>query len=245
MTNDLPTDYPSWSDAEPPRPTPAPLAPPPRPRYPAADEPLERTRAEAAGVDEDYTVHALEDDPDAPLDATVEPPEDENGQPVAPWRITDLGAATWASEKARAALNEIARVDAWEKAEIARIKEVADALRRPDRRTADYMLDRLGEYLTAERAAGRTTRKTLPLPGGTVKLTSRHPLVEVNTAAFVAWAERSAPHLLRVKTEINKAELNRVATLADDGVVTLDGEIVEGATWTAQPDSVTFAPEGE
>src|SRR5690606_20923446 len=89
--------------------------------------------------------------------------------------------------------------------------------------------------------AGRKT-KSLTLPGGTIKLTARQPRVDVDDDAFLAWAkEAGRADLVRVKESVDKAALKKAAQLAEDGLVVIDGEIVPGASWEPQGESVSFA----
>lgn len=171
-------------------------------------------------------------------------PDDAPDQPTEGWSITGLETAAWASRKAAAARRKQAEVRAWAAAEKARIDAVAASEAARFERDAEFFEGHLADYLAREIAAGRKT-KSLELPGGTIKLTARQPKIDVDAEAFLPWAAQSHPDLVRTKVEVDKATLKKVATLADDGVVVIDGEIVPGATWEAQGDSATFTPTVE
>lgn len=171
-------------------------------------------------------------------------PVDAPTQPVEGWVITNLELAAWASRKAAEARGNIARVAAWGQREIARIQDIVLAETMRFEYDANFFEGHLADYLAREIAAGRKT-KSLELPGGTIKLTARQPKIDVDAEAFLPWAAQSRPDLVRTKVEVDKATLKKVATLADDGVVVIDGEIVPGATWEAQGDSATFTPTVE
>lgn len=166
-------------------------------------------------------------------------PEDAPDHPTEGWSITGLETAAWASRKAAAAQRKIAEVKAWGEAEKARIDAIVAAETKRFEEWAAFFEAHLADFLKREIAAGRKT-KSLELPGGTIKLTARQPKVDVEPEAFLAWAVEGRPDLVRVKREVDKTALKRLATLADDGVVVIDGEIVPGATWEAQDDSATF-----
>jgi len=166
-------------------------------------------------------------------------PVDAPDQPTEGWSITGLETAAWASRKAAAAHREIARWKAWAEGEKARIDAIVAAEAKRAEDDASFFEHHLAAYLRAEIEAGRKT-KSMELPGGTIKLTARQPRLDVDADAFLAWAVTSRPEFVRVKQEVDKTALKRAATLADDGVVVVDGEIVPGATWEPQDDSASF-----
>lgn len=167
-------------------------------------------------------------------------PTDAPDQPTEGWSITGLETADWASEKAAAARREIARYKAWGEAKKARIDAIVTAETKRFEEDALFFEGHLAVYLQAEIAAGRKT-KSLGLSGGTIKLTARQPRVDVDDDALLAWAKESGrADLVRVKESVDKSALKKVAELAEDGVVVIDGEIVPGASWEAQSDSVSF-----
>jgi len=168
-------------------------------------------------------------------------PTDAPDQPTEGWSITGLETAAWASRKAAAARRKQAEVKAWGEREKARIDEIVAAEAKRHEDDAAFFEYHLGAYLRAEVEAGRKT-KSLTLPGGTIKLTARQPRVDVEEDAFLAWAKESnRADLVRVKESVDRAALKKAAQLAEDGVVVIDGEVVPGASWEEQGDSVSFA----
>jgi len=165
-------------------------------------------------------------------------------QPTEGWSITGLETAAWASRKAAAARRKQAEVKAWGEAEKARIDAIVAAETKRFEEWAAFFEAHLADFLKREIAAGRKT-KSIELPGGTIKLTARQPRLDVDADQFVAWAVASRPDLVRTKQEPDKAALKKAAQLAEDGVVVIDGEIIPGATWEAQDDSVSFAVNEE
>ena len=172
-------------------------------------------------------------------------PDDVPDQPTEGWSITGLETAAWASRKAAAAHREIQRWKTWAEGEKARIDAIVAAGTQRCEEDAAFFEGHLAVYLQAEIAAGRKT-KSMALPGGTIKLTARQPKVDLDDDAFLAWAkETGRAELVRVKESIDKSALKKAAELAEDGVVVIDGEIVPGASWEAQSDSVSFAVNEE
>lgn len=173
------------------------------------------------------------------LEASLRP-DDAPDQPTEGWSITGLETADWASEKAAAARREIARYKAWGEAKKARIDAIVAA-------ETKRFEGHLAVYLQSEIAAGRKT-KSLTLSGGTIKLTARPARVDWNEEEVLLWARvNDRTDLFRVKESLDKNALKKAATLAEDGVVVIDGEIVPGAAWEAQEDSASFTvnEEGE
>lgn len=168
-------------------------------------------------------------------------PDDAPDHPTEGWSITGLETAAWASRKAAAARQQQERVKVWADAEKARVDAIAASEAARFERDAAFFETHLAAFLRSEIAAGRKT-KSLELPGGTIKVTARQPKLDVEPEAFLAWAVASRPEFVRIKHEVDKAALKRLATLADDGLVLVDGEIVPGASWEAQEDSATFVP---
>ena len=181
------------------------------------------------------------------LEGALRPPDAPQGPDAVGsegWSITGLETAAWASRKAAAARRKALEVQEWLDREVARLRDVALTEMVRFEEDAAFFEHHLAAYLAAEIKAGRKT-KSLDLPGGTIKLTARQPRVDVEPEAFLAWAVEHRPDLVRLKQEVDRAGLKRAATLAEDGVVVLDGEVVPGASWEAQEDSASFvvAPE--
>ena len=159
-----------------------------------------------------------------------------------PWRINTLDAATWASRKAATAERRLEQIKAWRKAEEARIAQVFDRMAAEPQNTLDFMTAALADYLQREITAGNLgDKKSLPLMGGTIKLTAARKIPTIkDEAAFITWAKATRPDLIRTTEAVDKNALNQAATLAEDGIVTIDGEIIETLEWTAEPDKASF-----
>ena len=172
-------------------------------------------------------------------------PTDAPDQPTEGWSITGLETADWASEKAAAARREIARYKAWGEAKKARIDAIVAAETKRFEEDAAFFEGHLAVYLQSEIAAGRKT-KSLTLSGGTIKLTARPARVDWNEEEVLLWARvNDRTDLFRVKESLDKNALKKAATLAEDGVVVIDGEIVPRASWEAQEDSASFSVKEE
>lgn len=174
-------------------------------------------------------------------------PADAPDQPTEGWSITGLETAAWASRKAAAAHREIARWKTWAEGEKARIDAIVAAETKRAEDDASFFEHHLAAFLRGEIEAGRKT-KSLTLPGGTISLRALQPKVTTVDDELIAWAKSSGrDDLVRVTTKeaLDKKALTKAAELAEDGVVVIDGEIVPGASWEAQSDSVSFAVNEE
>lgn len=170
-------------------------------------------------------------------------PDDPDAEP---WRVDSLDRAAWASRKLHAAYARVAKVDAWHKAEQERLAGVAQRMKANSLATIEFLEGQLGAYLLAEIEAGELGgRKSLALPGGTIKAQSAKRLPTItNAEAFLAWAKKAGrTDLIRTKDEVDKAALNAAVTITDEGDVLIDGEIVEGAAYEPQPAKISFAPK--
>jgi len=121
----------------------------------------------------------------------------------AAWALRRLAKAAEAQKAARALADERkALIDAWADAEVARHEQ--------DRSYFESLL--VGYVAERNRYDGV---KTINLPGGVLRARKTPAKVEVDSAAFVAWAtEAGRDDLLRIKAEPDKAKI-KAASLED------------------------------
>lgn len=163
---------------------------------------------------------------DAPTDPAPEGEERER------FTIGDDAAAGWAMRKLAALRKRQAEVDAIARDEIARIEAWHLAASGALVADTNYFTGLLTHYAHVEREAHG--RKSISLPYGTVRSRAGSRRVEVtDDVAFLAWAEQSAPTLIRVRKEPDKAAIRQTFDAADDMVVDpATGEVVPGITVT-------------
>lgn len=149
----------------------------------------------------------------------------------AAWALGRLAKAMEAQDAARALANERkALIDAWADAEVARHEH--------DRSYFESLL--VGYVAERNRYDGV---KTINLPGGVLKARKTLAKVEVDNAAFVAWASEAGRNdLLRTKVEPDKTKI-KAATIEDGEAlphvaVDLGGDVTYSVT-------VTRREEGE
>ena len=158
------------------------------------------------------------------------------------WRITTDDEAAWVSRKAQKAHRELARVEAWEEREIARVKAVAARERTPYERDIEWAEGQLHVWLDGLIREGRN-KKSMELPGGRVAVRSRPPRLEIDDETVaLEWLHERGAGYVRVKESVDKAAL-RKHLVVDGTTVALDtGEPVEWARFEPQEDSVSFTP---
>lgn len=154
-----------------------------------------------------------------------------------PFTIDDDSKADWAMRK----LASIRRKQAANKAifdrEVLRVAEWLDKVNTALERDAEWFEANLRPYALLQRSEGR---KSVVLPHGTIKTTAGRPKVEIeNEETFVTWAKDSAPDLLRIKTEIDKKNLNALIT-EENQVISTQGEIVPAVRVIPAEASVSF-----
>ena len=146
------------------------------------------------------------------------------------FRITDESGATWALRKITQKQRLIAEHVALAEKERARIDRWLGEVNGPLESDADYLEALLVEY-HAGVLAGDGARRTIKLPTGTLKARKAPDKVEVNTDAFLPWAKREHPELVRVKEEPDKPALKKLLVPdAPDGkpIDSTTGELIPG-----------------
>lgn len=181
---------------------------------------------------------------DEPLisdDVLTGPPEDTEHVVLGGWEEVEWAFRRLA--RSRVALDQLAdryaemvgRIEQWYEREAA-----------ADRRAVDYLTGLLERYGEASRLLDPRTA-TLRFPSGTIKTTWRkEPRVVIeDEQAAIAWVllhlRDEAPEMLHQKLTLRITELRKRVQIADDTVITSDGEVVEGVT--VEPPAITATIE--
>ena len=160
------------------------------------------------------------------------------------WKVDGLETASWAARKAASAASEIRAIDAWEAAEIDRVRAAAATERKRHQNDLEFFEGALGQYLAQLVREGRKT-KTLDLPAGRVTLRALPPQLTLDEDRALAWA-RQTGQFVRTKESFDKSAFRKRAELVEGGmVVTPDGEVADWATWSEQPQAARFTPTEE
>ena len=154
-----------------------------------------------------------------------------------PFIVDDDSKADWAMRK----LASIRRKQADNKAifdkEIQRVTEWLEKVNTALERDAEWFEANLKPYALLQRSEGR---KSVVLPHGTIKTTAGRVKFDIeNEEQFIAWAETSAPELVRIKKEIDKKALGAL-NQSEDKVISTQGEIVPSVKVVPAEVSVSF-----
>ena len=145
------------------------------------------------------------------------------------FRVRDLGSANWSMRKLQAIRSRQAELEDFARAEIERISVwLAEELDRHEKQADRFegLLIDYHRHLLAE----DDKRKTVRLPGGSLKARKSPDQWEIDTERFLPWAEKERPDLIRIKKEVDRAATKRVLIAPEgaDYAVTADGEFVPG-----------------
>ena len=137
--------------------------------------------------------------------------------------VNDDSKADWAIRKLAQVRRKQAENKALAEAENKRVTEWLQTVNTSLESDATYFELCLRPYALLQRSEGR---KTVTLPHGTIKTTAGRPKVEIlDEQALIDWGLASCGDIIRVKTEIDKKNLNALIT-EDNQVISTQGEIV-------------------
>jgi hypothetical protein len=121
--------------------------------------------------------------------------------------------------------------------ELQRVQEWLSKVNTALERDAEWFEANLKPYALLQRSEGR---KSVVLAHGTIKTTAGRAKVEIESEEkFIEWAKQFNPELLRIKTEIDKKNLNALIT-EDNQIISTQGEIVPSVRVIPAEPSVSF-----
>lgn len=167
--------------------------------------------------------------------------EENNDETKERFKVKDLDAANWCFRKLKAiedkkreikylADKERTRITEWEKEELKAFKS-----------STDYFEMLLEDYYRELR--GVDSKAKLSTPYGKVTSRKQQPKWNYEEDKTLEWLKENDISLIRIKEEVNKAELKKKFNINGTQVVTEDGEIVEGITIEEREDSVVIKVE--
>ena len=149
------------------------------------------------------------------------------------FKITDLETANWAFRKLKAIenkKNEIEELAKKEiepyKLEISRIEEWKDAELKSFDRSINFFNYLLEGYYREQRKIDPKFKVSTPY--GKVTSRKQQPKWNYEEDRLLGWLKVNDLELVRVKEEVDKAELKKKYQVVSGNVVTENGEIVEG-----------------
>ena len=113
-----------------------------------------------------------------------------------------------------------------------KIKELDE---RTERRTGNLKALLMDYMQTVKPTKQTKTQTQYELLSGKLVWKKQQSLYERDEAALLAWAETTAPELVKVKKEVSWADLKKQADVSGDKLL-LDGEIIPGVTVVERED---------
>ena len=151
------------------------------------------------------------------------------------FRITDDLMADWAVEKINAARAERDRLVSLVQEKIEQLEEKRKLYIVNFEDDTSYLRSKLMEYFSTVKTQDTKTMKKYKLVSGTLVLKKQQAVYERDEGALLAWAETTAPELVKVKKEVSWADLKKQADVSGDKLL-LDGEIIPGVTVVERED---------
>lgn len=180
--------------------------------------------------------------PDPELDALVDRVENEDDTEADAYLIVDLLRADKAMDVLRKLDAKKAEMEALYRARLDELDEFRDAHLRRDARVRSFFAARLEDF-HRRRLAEDPKAVTIHLTGGTLKSNAGQPTwTYSDEAAFIAWAEREWPDLLRTDPKVDRNAVKAAFrdSVKDGRAVTGHGEMVPGLV--VEPAQRTFTP---
>ena len=151
------------------------------------------------------------------------------------FRITDDLMADWAVEKINAARAERDRLVSLVQEKIEQLQEKRQLYIVNFEENTSYLRAKLMDYFQTVKTQDTKTMKKYKLVSGTLVLKKQQSVYERDEGALLAWAETTAPELVKVKKEVSWADLKKQADVSGDKLL-LDGEIIPGVTVVERED---------
>ena len=181
----------------------------------------------AKGMFEDYVLN--------PETLEYEPFDDVDLKPER-FIIDNDKKADWAIEKIK---DERAEFDRLEKIALDRIAElnqrVKDLQERTERRTGNLKALLMDYMQTVKPTKQTKTQTQYELLSGKLVMKKQQPEYVRDETALLAWAEQTAPELVKVKKEVSWGDLKKQADVSGKSLL-LDGEVIPGVIVVERPD---------
>lgn len=154
------------------------------------------------------------------------------------YKITNLDSANWALRKLKAIQEKEGEIKELTEREIERINNWAKSELDSLGANTNFFEGLLMEYFVSEKE--KDPKFKISTPYGKVSSRKSQPKWNYEDDRVLKWLKENDKELIRIKEEINKAELKKKYRVMNGQVVTEDGEIIEGITVIEQPDSISI-----
>jgi len=155
------------------------------------------------------------------------------------FKITNLEQANWAFRKIAAFKKKQKENENLAKAEIERITNWLKNENEKIQRSIEFFEMLIAEYLTTERQ--KDPKFKLSTPYGKATFRKQQPKWNYDDIALLNWLKQNnMQEYIRIKEEVNKAELKKVLKVEGNKAITEDGVVVEGITIEEQPEKLVI-----
>lgn len=157
------------------------------------------------------------------------------------FRIETEEGLTWAFRKLRQVRLDMSAVADTAQKELQRIQDWQQSRMEDLQRNDDYFAGLIADYYRRLLEANPKAKCTTPYGSATKRTATKWAYGD--EGKLVETLQEASPELIHTKYELDKAALKKVATVLDDGRVTLDGELLDGVTATRET-TITIKTEG-
>lgn len=154
--------------------------------------------------------------------------------------VQDDAAAEWCLKKIREAENDRQK---WHEHYGEQLKKIDESTEE----TIGYFTGLLAEYFDKVPHKTTKTQESYALPSAKLVRKQQQPQFDLDDEKVIIWlSDIGRQDLLKAKVSVDWAKLKKLVTITPDGhgVMTDDGEIIDGITVTMRPDVFKVEMEG-
>lgn len=159
------------------------------------------------------------------------------------FRVTDLDTANWCFRKLQALKHQKNEFENLAQAEMDRIQNWLEARLQTLIRQEEFFNNLLQEYALVQRAADPKFK--ISTPYGKVSFRKQQPKWNYKDETVLnSLKAASLTDFIKIKEEVNKAELKKAAKVVNGNVLIADtGELIEGIEVVEQPEAIKIEVE--
>ena len=158
------------------------------------------------------------------------------------WKVDSMSAANWAMEKIRARRAEMTELKKFADAKKAQIDEWLQEQTESLQDEVEFFEAKLKPFV-ADMLEGKKT-KTLKFPCGACSFKKSAPKFTKDDEVLTQWEMLNEKDNINTKYSVNWADFKKTLQYAQDGnMISADGEVVPGLTYSVEEDSFTVKTE--
>jgi phage host-nuclease inhibitor protein Gam len=152
------------------------------------------------------------------------------------FKVSDLESANWCFRKLKALKEQESEYRALAEKEVDRIRKWYDSEKLKLEKQEVFFESLLEEYALIQRR--ENSKFNLSSPYGKISFRKQQPKWNYDDEALLSSLKSSKlDNLIRIKEEVNKAELKKIAAVVD-GKVLIDGEFIDGVEVLEQEEAI-------